>query len=58
MLLDVAERLRQPRPVRPEGLALVRALLCDGAGPLYYGEPGDLRAAARTVLLALDSDGP
>jgi hypothetical protein len=55
-LLDVAERLRQPRPVRPEGLTAVRRLLTDGAGPLYYGRPGDLRVTAMLILAALDGD--
>jgi hypothetical protein len=55
-LLDVAERLRGPRPVHPEGVAQVRRLLTDGAGPLYYGYPGDLRAATLLALLALDGD--
>ena len=53
-LLDIAERLRHPRPVRPEGLALARDLLCDGASPLYLGRPGELRRAAAAVLRALD----
>jgi hypothetical protein len=58
VLLDLAEWLRQPRPVRSEGVERVRRLLCDGAGPLYYGAPGDLRVAAWFALAALDSDGP
>ena len=53
-LLDIAERLRHPRPVRAEGLALARDLLCDGASPLYLGRPGELRRTAATVLRALD----
>ena len=56
VLLDIAERLRQPRPVRPEGLTQVRRLLTDGAGPLYYGHPGDLRGRSMLILLALDGD--
>jgi hypothetical protein len=56
VLLDLAERLRQPRPVRPEGVAQVRRLLTDGAGPMYYGHPGDLRTTAMLILLALDGD--
>jgi hypothetical protein len=56
ILLDLAERLRQPRPVRPEGVAQVRRLLTDGAGPMYYGHPGDLRTTAMLILLALDGD--
>jgi hypothetical protein len=55
-LLDLAERLRGPRGVHPDGLALVRRLLCDGAGPLYYGGPGELRHAAITALQALEAD--
>jgi hypothetical protein len=54
-LLDLAERLRSPRAVDPEGVRLVRALLADGAGPLYApGEPGELRGAALRALWALD----
>jgi hypothetical protein len=57
-LLDVAERLRAPRPVDPEGAWMARALLVDGAGPLYAPvRPGDLRAAALRTLRALDGDG-
>jgi hypothetical protein len=55
-LLDLAERLRQPRSVSSDGLALVRRLLCDGAGPLYYAGPGELRRAAVTALQALEAD--
>ena len=54
-LLDLAERLRAPRPVDPAGVRLVRALLVDGAGPLYVPqEPGELRGAALRALAALD----
>jgi hypothetical protein len=54
-LLDLAERLRAPRPVNPEGVRLVRALLRDGAGPLFApDEPGELRGAALRALWALD----
>lgn len=55
-LLDLAARLRDPRPVRPEGLAMVRELLCDGASPLYLGAPGELRDAAARALRLLDHD--
>jgi hypothetical protein len=58
VLLDVAERLRAPRPVDPAGVRLLRALLVDGAGPLYVPqEPGELRAAALRALSALDRPG-
>jgi hypothetical protein len=54
-LLDLAERLRAPRAVAPEGVALAHELLVDGAGPLYVpGEPGELRGAALRALWALD----
>jgi hypothetical protein len=57
-LLDLAERLRGPRPVDPEGVLLARALLVDGSGPLYVdGSGGELRAAAERALAALDGHG-
>jgi hypothetical protein len=58
-LLDLAERLRAPRPVDPEGVRLARQLLVDGAGPLYAPvHSGDLRAAALRALATLDGHGP
>jgi hypothetical protein len=57
-LLDLAERLRAPRRVDPDGVRLARELLVDGCGPLYApAEPGDLRAAALRALRALDAHG-
>ncbi|MEN3284364.1 MAG: hypothetical protein V7607_5504 [Solirubrobacteraceae bacterium] len=57
-LLDLAERLRAPRPVEPAGVRLVRTLLVDGGGPLYVPqEPGELRVAALRALSALDRRG-
>ena len=59
VLLDLAERLRAPRPVDPDGVRLARTLLVDGLGPLYApAEPGDLYAAALRALCALDGHGP
>jgi hypothetical protein len=40
-MLHLAERLRDPRPVRPRGVALVRRLLTDETGPLYVASPND-----------------
>jgi hypothetical protein len=58
-LLDLAERLRAPRPVDPDGVRLARELLVDGCGPLYApADPGDLRVAALRALRALDGHGP
>jgi hypothetical protein len=57
-LLDLAERLRGPRPVAPHGVRLAQELLVDGAGPLYVpADRGDLRAAALLALRALDVHG-
>jgi hypothetical protein len=57
-LLDLGERLRAARPVDPEGVRLVRALLVDGSGPLYLADdPADLRIAAERALAALDGHG-
>jgi hypothetical protein len=54
-LLDLAERLRAPRPVDPAGVRMAHTLLVDGSGPLYVPlEPGELRHAALRVLWALD----
>jgi hypothetical protein len=58
-LLDLAERLRAPRRVNPDGVRLARRLLVDGAGPLYAPvRDTDLRAAALQALGALDGHGP
>jgi hypothetical protein len=57
-LLDLAERLRAPRRVDPDGVRLARRLLIDGAGPLYVPvRHADLRAAALRALQALDGHG-
>jgi hypothetical protein len=34
---EIVATLRAPAPVSAEGMARLRALLCDGAGPLYWG---------------------
>jgi hypothetical protein len=54
VLETLERRLLAPEPVTPRGVALLRVLLTDGAGPLYRpGEPGvlgsDLRAAAAAL---------
>ena len=40
----------QPRPVSARGIARLRLLLSDGAGPMYWSDGGDLGAELRTVL--------
>jgi hypothetical protein len=58
-LLDLAERLRAPRHVSPDGVQRVGSLLVDGTGPLYWPDGrGELRAATLAALAALDGHGP
>jgi len=53
-LIDqVALRLLGPRPVSARGIARLRLLLSDGAGPMYWSDGGDLGAELRTVLAQL-----
>lgn len=56
-LLDLAERLRQPRPVTLAGMRMVHALVTNGAGPLYVTRwAGQLETAAERALQHLNSD--
>jgi hypothetical protein len=64
-LLQVAERLRAPEPLPQEGMRLVRALVTDGAGPLYARSahrseypPGTLGRFAKTILVVCDHRVP
>jgi hypothetical protein len=51
---QIAETLLTPGPVAASGVAQVRLLLINGAGPLYSRDaPGGLRAAATRALDAL-----
>ena len=53
-LIDqVALCLLGPRPVSARGIARLRLLLSDGAGPMYWSDGGDLGAELRTVLAQL-----
>ncbi len=48
-------RLRDPRPVRPRGMAMLRCLLADGDGPLYAPSANDeLWRRVRRASIALD----
>jgi hypothetical protein len=47
-------RLRDDQPVDPQGAALTRRLVSDGASPLYYEGGQPLRYAVRFTRLALD----
>jgi hypothetical protein len=53
-LIDqVVERLTGPRAVSARGVARLRLLLSDGAGPMYWPGGGDLGAEVRAVLAEL-----
>lgn len=54
-LVRIAERLRDPRPVRPRGVVMLRRLLRDGNGPLYAPSANDeLWRRLRRAAIALD----
>jgi len=47
---EIIETLRAPAPVSAEGMARLRALLCDGAGPLYCARnPEQLRQSLEHI---------
>lgn len=53
-LIDVITlRLHSPRPVRATGMARLRILLADGAGPLYFNESIGLEDELQYALAAL-----
>jgi hypothetical protein len=52
---DLADRLDGREPVEPAGVARVRLLLRDGAGPLYNESfPGGLQRAVQVAIDALE----
>ena len=54
-LYELAGRLRAPAPVPARGVALVRRLLTDGSGPLFYTARADeLPAATRRASASLE----
>lgn len=53
-LIDaVSLRLHSPRPVSPRGMARLRRLLSDGAGPMYRYGRGDLAGRLGAALAEL-----
>lgn len=50
---ELTLRLHAPMPVRARGMARLRILLGDGAGPLYNSGRGSVAAELRGVLAAL-----
>jgi hypothetical protein len=54
-LHELAGRLRAPAPVPARGVALVRRLLTDGAGPMFYAaRAAELPTATRRASASLD----
>lgn len=55
-MLELADRLEQPGPLRAQGVAQIRVLLGDGSGPLYRvgsGGSRQLRSDLRTATEGL-----
>ena len=50
---EVTRRLHAHHPVSPRGMARLRQLLSDGAGPLYRHGCGDLAGRLSAALAAL-----
>ena len=50
---EVTRRLHAPDPVNPRGMARLRQLLSDGAGPFYRHGRGDLAGRLSAALAAL-----
>ncbi len=50
---QVTLRLHSPRPVTSRGVARLRVLLADGAGPMYRYGRGDLEGRLGAALAAL-----
>ena len=50
---EVTLRLHSPRPVSARGVARLRVLLADGAGPMYRYGRGDLEGRLGAALAAL-----
>jgi hypothetical protein len=52
---ELVDRLSGAGPLSVEGIAMVRNLLTDGAGPIYHpGPAGELRGALDRALAALE----
>ena len=47
----LATRLRSKKPVRAEGMARLRLLLCDGTGPVYSRKRSGMLPAALEVIV-------
>jgi hypothetical protein len=55
LMLEIASRLRSAEPVDARGVAMLRALVSDGAGPCYtQAGPGALTDALETISVMLD----
>jgi hypothetical protein len=54
-MLELADRLEQPGPLRAEGVAQIRVLLGDGSGPLYRVGAGDSRQLRSDLRMATEA---
>lgn len=57
-IAETIERLRAPRPVQPQGMALLERIItnADGSSPLYNSsQPGTLRRTISSATAALDA---
>jgi hypothetical protein len=59
-LETIVERLKAPAYISPRGVAIISALLADGAGPLYGNDPYNSQALPRVLEAAIDclDNGP
>ena len=59
VLAEVERRLRAAGPIHPRGAAMLRRLLCEGAGPLYQPcAAGELTRQLAEISLALEPTAP
>ena len=59
VLAEVERRLRAAGPIHPRGAAMLRRLLCEGAGPLYRPcAAGELTRQLAEISLALEPTAP
>jgi len=54
-ILTLVLRLRDDRPVAPQGVARAARLADDRRGPMYRHDAGDLREAVSSALSAMDT---
>lgn len=58
VLETLIARLRDGEAVSPQGVAMAKAILCDGSGPLYGGRSRDTLLASATAARSALERGP